>query len=235
MTTNILFFPVDNGNMTLIKTDLGNTILSDLRIRSEGENATSDTPNVLGMLRKSLKRDGNGRLYVNVLHISHTDQDHVQGLEKYFHLGPPEEWSKESDKIFVNEIWSSPLFFYRQTKDLNHSEDAKAFNKEAKRRVDFNLQPNLKVENGNRILILGEDLNGKTKDMDNFLLKADTPYYSINDKPDRTFSVRLLEPKRASGKIDEQPASIKNELSSILKFGFIVGKKRKKLLVFDGS
>ena len=40
-------------------------------------------------------------------------------------------------KIVINELWSSPMIFRRKSKKLSLSEDAKAFNTEARRRVNL--------------------------------------------------------------------------------------------------
>lgn len=58
MVAKITFFPVGNGDMTLIETDSGKKILIDCHIRSGSEH-----PDVLSMLKKRLTEDSKGRLY----------------------------------------------------------------------------------------------------------------------------------------------------------------------------
>lgn len=72
----------------------------------------------------------------------------------HFHLGPADEWSKDADKIFIRELWSSPMVFRRARKNHTLCGDAKAFNKEARRRVNFYTDGNA-LEDGERILHLG--------------------------------------------------------------------------------
>lgn len=72
---------------------------------------------------------------MDVLLVSHPDKDHCTGLGKHFHLDAPDTWSEKADKIFVREIWSSPLVFRRTSKRHVLCDDAKAFNAEARRRV----------------------------------------------------------------------------------------------------
>ena len=111
MTAKICFFPVGNGDMTLLLTESGKKILIDTNIRADADNPSKSTPDVASLLRDRLTRDSRNRLYVDVLLLSHPDRDHCAGLKKHFHLGSPKDWSKEEDKIFVRELWSSPMVF----------------------------------------------------------------------------------------------------------------------------
>lgn len=135
MTASLSFFPVGNGDMTLVETEGGYKILIDMNIRADADDPDKDTPDVAKELRDRLTRDSQGRLYVDVLLVSHPDEDHCRGLRKHFHLGPPDEWSKQADKILIREVWSSPMVFRRASRQHVLCDDAKAFNSEARRRV----------------------------------------------------------------------------------------------------
>ena len=128
MTAHLSFFPVGNGDMTLVQTGGGHNILIDLNIRAAADNPDDDTPDVAAKLRNKLSRDAAGRLYVDALLVSHPDEDHCRGLRKHFHLGPPDEWSKAADKILIREVWSSPMVFRRASRRHILCEDARAFN-----------------------------------------------------------------------------------------------------------
>ena len=84
MKPEIIFFPVGNGDMTLIKLESERTILIDTNIRVPSEGI----PDVAADLRKSLKQDAQGRPYVDVMVLSHPDADHCRGFEEHFHTGP---------------------------------------------------------------------------------------------------------------------------------------------------
>ncbi len=134
-------------------------ILIDVKIRGDAENPDEpDIPDVISDLRKKLNCDAQGRKYIDVFVLSHPDQDHCLGLNTYFHLGTPDSYSKKDDKIFICEIWSSPMVFRRASKALTLCDDAKALNKEAKRRVQYYRDYGLKaMKEGDRIQIMGED------------------------------------------------------------------------------
>ena len=86
MNAKITFFPVDNGDMTLVELESGRTILIDTNIRAAADDPDDPTRDVAKDLRDRLKRDDQGRLYVDVFLLSHPDQDHCSGLDKHFHL-----------------------------------------------------------------------------------------------------------------------------------------------------
>ncbi|SUS07741.1 F39 [uncultured Defluviicoccus sp.] len=220
MMTTLAFFPVGNGDMTLIELESGRTILIDMNIRAAADDPNDPTPDVAGLLRKRLKRDRQGRLYLDALLISHPHQDHCAGLQEHFHLGPPGEWSTKTDKILVREIWSSPMVFRRASRDNVLCEDAQAFNSEARRRVKRFRDSRGAVGDGDRILILGEDEDGKTDDVGPILIKVDEVFSRVNGEYDWSISARLLAPLPRSDDEGEEEVLAKNESSTILQFSF---------------
>ena len=216
MTATTSFFPVGNGDMTLVTTESDHRILIDLNIRSAADDPDDDTPNVARLLRDRLKRDSQGRLYVDALLLSHPDKDHCTGLRNHFHLGPPGEWSRADDKIFVRELWSSPMVFRRASRRNVLCDDAKAFNAEARRRVRRYRAPKEAVGDGDRILILGEDEDGRTDDLDPILIRVDETFSRINGSEDESFVARLLGPIPDRDHEDEE-ALAKNDASTILR------------------
>src|ERR1700733_5466973 len=117
-TTKITFFPVGNGDMTLISLadKAGTPILIDCNIRAAADDPEDDTRDVAQDLRDRLKRDINGRPYVDAFISTHPDADHCRGVEKHFHLGAPKNYpdDKKPDnekKIVISEMLSSPIVF----------------------------------------------------------------------------------------------------------------------------
>ena len=215
MVAKMSFFPVGNGDMTLVELESGRKLLIDINIRAAADDEDDDTPDVAKMLRERLKRDSDGRLYVDAFLLSHPDKDHCAGLKKHFHLGSPADWSKDADKIFIREIWSSPMVFRRATRDHVLCDDAAAFNSEARRRVQKFRDANGYVSDGDRILILGEDENGKTDDLSAILIKVDEVITRVNGQHDFSMSARLLAPHPKSDD-DEEVLRSKNHSSTIL-------------------
>jgi hypothetical protein len=225
MVAKISLFVVGNGDMTLIELESGRKILIDANIRSAADDPDDDTPDVATELRDRLSRDAQGRLYVDALLLSHPDQDHCRGFPRHFHLGPPGEWSKTADKIFVRELWSSPMVFRRASSQHSLCDDAEAFNSEARRRVARFRETGGFVGEGDRILILGEDENGKTDGLTAILIKTDDSFSRVNGEHDYSMTTRLLAPRPKSDDQDEEELRSKNHSSTILRFSLLGGGK----------
>lgn len=203
--------------MTLICLDNGQNILIDINIRVAADDEDDETPDVASDLRDRLKRDEDGRLYVDAFLLSHPDADHIRGLRNHFHLGPPDEWSKEDDKILVREMWSSPVVFRRAGPNNTLCDDAKAWAKEARRRVARFREDGFETVEGNRILIMGEDVDGKTDDILDIVVKLDETVSACNRVQGGVFEARLLGPLSSEGEEDEVELE-KNDSSIILQF-----------------
>lgn len=214
---SVTYFPVDNGDMTLVELDSGRKILIDINIREAADDPEDETPDVARMLRERLDKDPKtGNYYVDAFLLSHPDEDHCRGLERHFHLGPPDEHAGD-DKILIREMWSSPIVYRRASRRHTLCADAKAWNREAKRRVQH-FRDDKPVDSGNRILVLGEDENGKTDDLGPILVTTDQEFRSIDGLWDSSFSARLLAPMPTSDDEDEEELLSKNNSSVVLRF-----------------
>ena len=109
MSTTITFYPVDNGCMALLKlNDLEETtLLIDMHIRAKADDDNEDVYDVAGHLRRQLKTDDEGRPYIDAFLLTHNDDDHITGIQNYFHLGPPDNYhdpeEDEEPKIIIKE------------------------------------------------------------------------------------------------------------------------------------
>lgn len=222
MTATIEFFPVDNGDMTLLTLESGKQILIDVNIRKDADNEDEkDVPDVAAMLRERLPKDAKGRFYVDAFVLSHPDADHCRGLARHFHLGKPADWKKADDKIFVREMWSSPIIFRRRSEvDGELCKDASDWWTEARRRVAKYREDKKSVEDGDRILILGEDVDGKTDDLSDIRIDVDGTIEKICGTKDGTFTGLLLAPLPPSTDKDEEDALKKNHSSVVIRFHF---------------
>lgn len=218
MTAAITFFPVCNGDMTLVQFDNDQKLLIDIHVRAAADDPDDDTPDVMAQLRDRLTRDEKGRLFVDAFLLSHPDEDHILGLEKHFHLGPLADWAKADDKIIIREMWSSPVVFRRASKTHVLCADAKAWAKEARRRVALYRSTKVTGIEGNRIQIMGEDIDGKTDDIGGIVTKTDGLVTRLNNVASGTFEARLLAPLPQGDDEELDELMAKNRSSVILRF-----------------
>ena len=234
MATNVTFLPVGNGDMTLISLgdSAGTTILIDCNIRAAADDPKDATRDVAADLRQRLKTDKNGRPYVDVFLSTHPDRDHMTGLRKHFYLGAPADYcddfkSAKEKRIVIREVWSSPIVFRRASTEHKLCDDAVAFNTEAKRRVKFARDQKFTgIGDGNRILVLGEDEDGKTDDLTSILVKVDEIFDKVNGLQNTLFKARLLAPLPAADE-DDAEAMGKNHSSVILNMELADASARK--------
>ncbi len=222
MATTITFFPVGNGGMTLVTLDGGRTILIDCNITGAADDPKDSTRDVAKDLRERLKRDKAGRPFVDVFLLTHPDQDHCRGIQNHFYFGKPADYpdDKKADNekhIVIQEMWSSPIVFRRASVGHPLCKDAKAFNSEAKRRVEVARSKKCTgVAEGDRIQILGEDEDGKTDDILAIVVKVDQDITKVNGEASKIFKARLLAPLPKSDDDDEEENLRKNHSSVIL-------------------
>lgn len=230
-TPKITFYPVGNGDMTLLELESGARVLIDINIRQAGEGIRD----VAKDLRSSLATDSKGRPYVDAMVLSHPDQDHCRGLEEQFHLGPLSDYDDkaETKKIVIREMWSSPIIFRRASVNHTLSDDAKAWNKEARRRVAL-FRENGIGAHGDRILVLGEDADGKTDDLEDILIRREESITKVAGQAQTNFSALLLAPLPATDE-DDETALTKNESSVIFNYTIGVGKTSNAVRFISGG
>jgi len=231
MAAELVFYPVDNGDMTLVALESGRNILIDINIRADADDPDGDAADVAEQLREKLPRDAQGRLYVDAFLLSHPDQDHCRGLVNHFHLGPPSDWSEKDDKIMIREMWSSPIVFRRADRNHTLCEDAKAWCTEARRRVKYYRDGNPATD-GQRILILGEDEDGKTDDLTAILVKIDDTFSVVNGAADDSLVARLLAPLPIN---DDEEKLSKNKSSTILQLTLAADGEPENCLFLTGG
>lgn len=225
MTAKITFFPVGNGDMTLIRlaNDPPTIILVDISIRQASESDDESVCNVVEELHDRLTLDDDSRPYVDVFMLTHPDEDHCRGAEQYLHLKSVDEYNDEpSDgdrkKIVVRELWTSPRVFRRASGHNTLCDDAKTINKEAKRRVAcFRENSDEAKTAGNSIRIIGDDEDGKTEDIQEIVRLPDSVIREIVGAKSELFECRILAPRHEDTDEDEEVRS-KNNSSIIAQF-----------------
>jgi hypothetical protein len=221
MSAKIAFFPVDNGDMTLIELFDGRTLLIDVNIRADADDPNSLVPDVARDLRDRLKKDRYGRPFVDAFLITHPDADHCRGFARHFHTGPLADYVDDRQpphkkRIVIGELWSSPLVFRRAGKLHVLCEDAKTIATEARRRVAKNRLDHFAVDDGDRILLIGEDVDGKTDDLGPILAKVDSRIQNLGGRFCVGLSALVLGPLPFSGDEHEEEELSKNDSSVIL-------------------
>ena len=139
---SFVFWPVGCGDCTTaVITD---SIVMQIDL-NDGNIAEADdnerVPVVDELVAKLPKR--NGRPYLSCLVLTHPDLDHCKGYRDL------------AKRVTIGEMWHTPRIFREFHRDM--SDDAKAFRKEAKRRVAATIAAGGDPGAGNRVRIVGYD------------------------------------------------------------------------------
>ena len=227
--SKIIFYPVDNGNMILVRLQDNTTILIDMYIRKKCDMDKKECFDVLTHLKDNLEKDSKGRYFVDAFVLTHLDKDHIGGLEDNFYLGSLDDYKeKDKDKIIIKETWSSERFWKRETEKITLSTDAKAYNKEMRRRVRLHKNCGEKIQNqGDKAIIIGN----KDGEHDKIIYKIGETVSKINSKNLDNFKINILGPLEQQENEDKDTFDAKNRGSVILQLEIKVGSYINKVLL----
>jgi len=194
---SITYFPVGNGDTTLISLSDDTKILIDCNITedSRDDNEKERYP-VHEHLLKEMKRDKSDNPHLDAFILTHPDEDHCRGFCSTFYSGDPSGYSqadREKDLIIIDELWFTPRIFPSNKEKL--SESAKGFYDEAKRRMKLykSGDPESK-EPGNRLRIIGYSDNPELEGLEAILTVPGNAINLINGGRKSDFSFFIHAP-----------------------------------------
>lgn len=136
----LVFWPVCNGDSTTIVIDADTVVQIDLHHLGKSEDDDDPSWSVVDELVARLPKKGN-RPYLAAFALTHPDQDHIRGFQKLM------------DEVDIGELWFTPRVFFEYHADL--CDDAKVFQKEAKRRVNATICAGGDPGTRNRVRLFG--------------------------------------------------------------------------------
>lgn len=174
----IKYYPVNNGDMSLITLKDNSTMLIDCNIR-EGDKDSDDNSiyNVKEDLLKSIQKRNNNP-FLDLFILSHPDEDHCRGFKKNFYKGAPKDYNdtnRKNEEIIIDEIWVTSMLFTTE-----QSNDANSIRNEVNRRK--RLTGTEKEKRGNRLRLIGYDEDKKFENVTSYV-----PGNEINEFNDKTY------------------------------------------------
>jgi beta-lactamase superfamily II metal-dependent hydrolase len=96
---SITYFPVGNGDTTLIQLSDETSILIDCNITQDSEDESKDEVySVHDHILKKVLKDENDVQYLDVFILTHPDEDHCRGFGNIFYTGDPADYQKKDHK-----------------------------------------------------------------------------------------------------------------------------------------
>ena len=194
---SITYFPVGNGDTTLIGLSDDTKILIDCNITedSRDDNEKERYP-VHEHLLKEMKKNKSNNPHLDAFILTHPDEDHCRGFCSTFYSGAPSGYSqadREKDLIIIDELWFTPRIFPSSKEKL--SESAQGFYEEAKRRMKLykSGDPGSK-EPGNRLRIIGYSDNPELEGLGSILTVPGNAINLINGGRKLDFSLFIHAP-----------------------------------------
>lgn len=234
---SITYFPVGNGDTTLIRLSDRTSIIIDCNITqgSKDENEKDKYP-VHEHLLKEIEKNNENIPHIDAFILTHPDEDHCRGFGDTFYTGDPSnfnETDKNDGKILIDELWFTPRIFSPYEDQEQLSESAKFIYNEAKRRMKLYQKADFKSEEpGNRLRIIGYSDNEELKGLDKILTTPGNSINLINSDIKSDFSFFIHAPFK---KENDSESSERNDTSIVLQARFDVGNEKNSGLAFFGG
>ena len=232
----IIYFPVGNGDTILVRLSDKTDILFDCNI-TEASRDESDEQHydVHSHLLRTLKKDTDETPYVDTFILTHPDQDHCRGFSTTFFTGNPANYGdehREDGLIRIDELWFSPRLFNRKDSDI--CDEARAFRREAKRRMRLYKEDDpAKSEPGNRLRIIGYSDSPDLEGLENIISTPGNAVNMINGANKKDFSFFIHAPFKDD---TDSMWGERNLTSVVLQARFdIDGEKHAALAFFGGD
>lgn len=214
MTEYMTFFPVGNGDMTLLTTDSKKNLLFDCNMKKSAEEESNSDFDCNEYLHDILEQDED-ILFVDAMFLTHSDQDHCRGMVEYFNLCKPED--VDNEKIRINELFVPARLLLE---DEHRNDDADAIRDEANRRLDLFGTDEFDL-NGNRLKIVG--YSEELKDYNDIIIAAGENIPNIADISEDGVEIFVLRPVKRD--TDDQNAGV-NDCTASFKLTFTIGGEK---------
>ena len=152
LSKGLVFWPVGTGDSTTVFINDKVIFQIDLHHMQKSDDENESQWQIIDQLEEILPKK-NGIPYLSAFALTHADLDHCKGFSELL------------ERVTIGEIWFTPRIFTEVQKELG--EEAKAFRKEAMRRVKETIK-NPNAASGDRVRIVGFDKVLENDDFNGF-------------------------------------------------------------------
>ncbi|WP_116870642.1 hypothetical protein [Vibrio splendidus] len=130
--STVKFYPVGNGDTSLITLQNGKHVLMDYRQHSNATETTKPEFDIASDIKKTLK-DAE-KESIEVLVFTHADKDHIEGSTDFFHLEHAKKY-QEHGRIKVEQLWVPAAMLLESVDRDNLSSEFAIWRAEARHRL----------------------------------------------------------------------------------------------------
>lgn len=233
--SSVTYFPVGNGDTSLIRLSDDTDILIDCNVRNNSGDEDESCYDVHNHLLSVVKEDDADTPFVDAFLLTHGDQDHARGCQNVLYLGDPANYAERHRKdglIRIDEFWFTPRIFSEDEAEL--CEDAAVLRDEAKRRMKLyqDADPRRYLP-GNRLRIIGYSDSEELEGLDDIITVPGSTISAINMGAKSDFSFFIHAPFK---KDTDSEDCARNDTSVVVQARFDVdGQSNACLLMFGGD
>lgn len=132
----VTFYPVGNGDTSLIKTTNGRFILMDFHQMSKAEDDKTPQYDINAALRQELK--DKGKETFDVVAFTHADADHIKGSTEFFHLEYASKY-QGGDRVKIEELWVPAAMLLEVADNESQMDESAIWGREARHRLENKL------------------------------------------------------------------------------------------------
>jgi hypothetical protein len=135
MANTLTFYPVGNGDTSLIKLQNGRWVLMDYRHQAQGEDAATSVIDLAQRLREEL--DAARRNDFDVVGFTHADADHIGGCTDFFYLDHASRYQKGT-RARIKTLWVPAAMILDKSEDATECSECDILRQEARHRLKHN-------------------------------------------------------------------------------------------------
>lgn len=129
---SVIFYPVGNGDTSLIQTENNKFILMDFYQTSNSTDSEKPEYDISDALRKKLKNEKKSS--IDIVVFTHADKDHINGSTDFFQLEHASKY-QGGDRIAIDELWVPAAMLLESAKNDEQSSEFVIWRQEARYRL----------------------------------------------------------------------------------------------------
>ncbi|HCT5133847.1 ComEC/Rec2 family competence protein [Aeromonas media] len=167
----VTFYPVGNGDTSLIKLDNKKMILMDYHQKDKAQDTDTPECDIAKALRKEL--DDAKKNSFEVVAFTHADADHIKGSSEFFYLEHAKAYQDEG-RIIIDELWVPAAMLIEVADQDKQKDENIIWRREARHRLKNKKGIKVFSKPEGLIDLIETQWERKVEEFDDFIIDAGT-------------------------------------------------------------